>query len=141
MACVLVVEDQAENLKLMVYLLEAFGHKTLMARDGAEGMAVVARDRPDLVIMDLRMPGMDGYEAASLLKADPQLSSIPLVAVTAHAMVGDRERIMACGFDGYLTKPIDPQSFVHEVERYLPPGVERPGASAGGMRSWRGSSS
>jgi two-component system cell cycle response regulator len=127
MARVLVVEDQAENLDLMVYLLHAFGHQTLVARDGAEGMAVIARDRPDLVVMDLQMPVIDGYEAASLLKADPGLASIPLVAVTAYAMVGDRDRIMAAVFDGYLTKPIDPQSFVRDVERYLAPRAPEPG--------------
>ncbi len=130
MACVLVVEDKAENLDLMVYLLTAFGHETLVARDGAEGVAVVSQARPDLVVMDLQMPVMDGYQAASLLKADPGLSSIPIVAVTAYAMVGDRERIMAAGFDGYLTKPIDPQVSVRELERYLAPG-----ARAGGGRT------
>jgi CheY-like chemotaxis protein len=123
MARVLVVEDQAENLELMVYLLQAFGHQTLTAGNGAEGVAAVNRDHPDLVIMDLQMPVMDGYEAAKLLKADPAVAAIPLVAVTAYAMVGDRERIMACGFDGYMTKPIDPQTFVRELERYLAPSA------------------
>jgi CheY-like chemotaxis protein len=123
MARVLVVEDQAENLELMVYLLQAFGHETLTAADGAEGVAAVSQDHPDLVIMDLQMPVMDGYEAAKLLKADPAVAAIPLVAVTAYAMVGDRERIMACGFDGYMTKPIDPQTFVRELERYLAPSA------------------
>jgi CheY-like chemotaxis protein len=123
MARVLVVEDQAENLELMVYLLQAFGHQTLTAGNGAEGVAAVSRDHPDLVIMDLQMPVMDGYEAAKLLKADPAVATIPLVAVTAYAMVGDRERIMACGFDGYMTKPIDPQTFVRELERYLAPSA------------------
>jgi CheY-like chemotaxis protein len=123
MARVLVVEDQAENLELMVYLLQAFGHQTLTAGNGAEGVAAVSRDHPDLVIMDLQMPVMDGYEAAKLLKADPAVAAIPLVAVTAYAMVGDRERIMACGFDGYMTKPIDPQTFVRELERYLAPSA------------------
>jgi CheY-like chemotaxis protein len=119
MACVLVVEDQAENLNLMVYLLTAFGHGILVARNGAEGVAVVTRDRPDLVVMDLQMPEMDGYEAAWLLKADPAVSSIPLIAVTAYAMVGDRELIIASGFDGYMTKPIDPRTFVRDLERHL----------------------
>ncbi len=134
MASVLVVEDQAENLDLMVYLLKAFGHEVLVARNGSEGLAIAARDRPDLVVMDLQMPVMDGYEAASLLKADPAMSGIPLVAVTAYAMVGDRERIMASGFDGYLTKPIDPQTFVGELERHLaagPPGHGRAQARKG----------
>ena len=130
MARVLVVEDQAENLDLMVYLLSAFGHETMVARDGAEGVAVVTQGYPELVVMDLQMPVMNGYQAATQIKADPRLSSIPLVAVTAHAMVGDREQIIAAGFDGYLTKPIDPQVFVRELERYLVSGVARRGGGA-----------
>jgi two-component system cell cycle response regulator len=122
MARVLVVEDQDENLDLMVYLLTAFGHETLVARDGAAGLAVAAEGRPDLVVMDLQMPVMDGYEAAARLKADPVLARIPIVAVTANAMVGDQERILQRGFDGYLTKPIDPEVFVSELERHLIPG-------------------
>jgi CheY-like chemotaxis protein len=133
MALVLVVEDQDENLDLMVYLLTAFGHETLVARDGAEGVAVAAQARPDLVVMDLQMPVMDGYEAAARFKADPGLARIPVVAVTAYAMVGDQERILQRGFDGYLTKPIDPEVFVSELEKHLaartpvraqPPGQE-----------------
>jgi two-component system, cell cycle response regulator DivK len=123
MARVLVVEDQAENLDLMVYLLTAFGHEALVARNGAEGMAAVTRERPDLVVMDLQMPVLDGYTAASRIKRDPELSAIPLVAVTAYAMVGERERITAAGFDGYLTKPIDPMVFVRELEEYLRPSA------------------
>jgi two-component system, cell cycle response regulator DivK len=119
MARVLVVEDQDENLDLMVYLLTAFGHETLVARDGAEGLAVASLAHPDLVVMDLQMPVMDGYEAAARLRAVPELARIPLVAVTAYAMVGDQERILQHGFDGYLTKPIDPESFVSELERHL----------------------
>ena len=133
MARVLVVEDQDENLDLMVYLLTAFGHETLVARDGAEGLAVAAQARPDLVVMDLQMPVMDGYEAAAHLKADAGLAQVPIVAVTAYAMVGDQERILQRGFDGYLTKPIDPEVFVSELEKHLtsrtpalaqPPGQE-----------------
>jgi CheY-like chemotaxis protein len=134
MARVLVVEDQAENLDLMVYLLTAFGHEVLVARNGAEGMIAATRERPDLVVMDLQMPVLDGYTAASRLKRDPELSAIPLVAVTAYAMVGERERIMAAGFDGYLTKPIDPTAFVRQLEQYLKsstPGLSRPEGHGG----------
>jgi two-component system, cell cycle response regulator len=129
-ARVLVVEDQPENLSLMVYVLEAFGHEPLVAHDGAEGVAAVAERRPDVVVMDLQMPRMDGYQAARLLKSDPELRHIPLVAVSAYAMVGDREKVMAAGFDGYLTKPIDPRTFVQDVERLLervPQGTEGEG--------------
>src|SRR3984957_17884723 len=124
MARVLVVEDQDENLDLMVYLLNAFGHETLVARDGAQGLAVATQTHPDLVVMDLQMPVMDGYEAAARLKADPVLAQIPIVAVTAYAMVGDQERILQRGFDGYLTKPIDPEFFVGELERHLISGPQ-----------------
>jgi CheY-like chemotaxis protein len=120
MARVLVVEDNPDNLDLMTYLLSAFGHEVLTARDGAEGVATVEREQPDLVVMDLQMPVMDGYEAAGVIKANPATAAIPLVAVTAYAMVGDRETVMAAGFDGYLTKPIDAETFVRDLERHLP---------------------
>jgi CheY-like chemotaxis protein len=118
-ARVLVVEDKPENLDLLVYILTAFGHQPLVAHDGAEGLAAARELRPDIVVMDLQMPRMDGYQAARVFKGDPELRHIPLLAVSAYAMVGDREKVMACGFDGYLTKPIDPETFVQDVEGLL----------------------
>jgi CheY-like chemotaxis protein len=118
-ARVLVVEDKPENLDLLVYILTAFGHQPLVARDGVEGVAAARELRPDIVVMDLQMPRMDGYQAARAFKGDPGLRHIPLLAVSAYAMVGDREKVMASGFDGYLTKPIDPETFVDDVERLL----------------------
>ncbi len=126
-ARVLVVDDQRENLELMMYLLQAFGHETFAAADGEEGVAAATELRPDIVVMDLQMPKMSGFEAAAVLKADPALRAIPLVAVTAYAMVGDREKVMAAGFDGYITKPIEPETFVREVEAHLAPA---PGATS-----------
>jgi CheY-like chemotaxis protein len=120
MARVLVVEDKAENLDLMTYLLTAFGHEVLAARNGVEGVELTAAARPDLVVMDLQMPEMDGFEAARLIKGDRDLTQIPLIAVTAYAMVGDRDTVLAAGFDGYMTKPIEPEAFVRELERFLP---------------------
>ena len=119
MARVLVIEDNPENLELMTYLLRAFGHAVVTATDGAAGMAAAAREAPDLVVCDLHLPGVDGYEVARRLKADPELAAIPRVAVTALAMAGDRERGLAAGFDGYLTKPIDAERFVEQVEGFL----------------------
>jgi CheY-like chemotaxis protein len=119
MARVLVVEDKVENLELLIYILEAFGHEPLVAHDGAEGLAAAAGERPDIIVMDLQMPRMDGYEAAKALKADPDLRGIPVIAVSAYAMVGDREKVLAAGFDGYLTKPIDPETVVGDIERLL----------------------
>jgi len=118
-ARVLVVENKPENLELLVYILSAFGHQPLVAHDGVEGVAAARELRPDIVVMDLQMPRMDGYQAARALKGDPELRHIPLLAVSAYAMVGDWETVMASGFDGYLTKPIDPETFVHDVEQLL----------------------
>jgi len=118
-ARVLVIEDNVTNLDLMSYLLRAFGHQPLRATAGAAGVEAAARELPDLIVCDLQMPGADGFEVLRRLRADPATSSIPVVAVTAYAMVGDRERILAAGFDGYIAKPIEPQSFVLQLEAHL----------------------
>lgn len=115
---VLVIEDNADNLELMTYLLRMFGHEPLIARDGEQGIAAALNERPDLIICDIQLPGIDGEEVACRLKADPNLASIPLVAVTALAMVGDRDRLLAAGFDGYLAKPVEPETFVATVTSY-----------------------
>jgi two-component system cell cycle response regulator len=103
----------------MTYLLKAFGHSTLVATDGAEGVDIALRAEPDLILCDLALPRLSGLEVARLLKADAALRSVPLIAVTASAMAGDRDRVIASGFDGYITKPITPETFVSEVEAYL----------------------
>lgn len=122
MSRVLVVEDKAANRDLLRYLLEAGGHEVLMAENGAEGVAAADESRPDLVLMDLHMPVMDGFDAVARLKDHAELCRIPVVAVTAIAMVGDREKVLAAGFDGYLTKPIEPTTFVEEIGRFLSNG-------------------
>jgi CheY-like chemotaxis protein len=116
---ILVIEDNPANLELMIYLLRAFGHTTLSALDGEEGLARAMQDRPDLIICDIHLPKMDGYEVARRLKLDPECRTIPAVAVTASAMVGDRDRVLKAGFDGYLTKPITPETFVGQIEAFL----------------------
>jgi len=116
---ILVIEDMEENLEVITCLLSAFGHTVLTARDGEEGLEAAARERPDLILCDLRMPKVDGFEVAEQLKRDPELRRIPLVAVTALAMVGDRARVLMAGFDGYITKPIVPEEFPGEVQSYL----------------------
>src|SRR5438552_60694 len=105
----------------MTYLLSAFGHTVLAAELGRQGLEVARRERPDLIICDVQLPDMDGYEVARWLKSDPQLHSTPLVAVTALAMVGDRDRVLAAGFDSYLAKPIEPETFVRQMEAFLRP--------------------
>jgi CheY-like chemotaxis protein len=118
-ARILVIEDNPANRELMVYLLKAFHHTPLEAADGITGLERVRLDLPDLILCDLQLPGIDGYEIARQLKNDPSLSPIPLVAVTAYAMVGDRDAVLAAGFDGYITKPITPELFVGQVEAFL----------------------
>jgi two-component system cell cycle response regulator len=117
---ILIIEDNPTNLDLMTYLLAAFGHTPLTAQDGEEGLEVARREVPDLIICDVQLPIMDGYEVAHWLKSHPQLHVIPLVAVTALAMVGDRDKMLTAGFDGYIAKPISPETFVGEVEKFLP---------------------
>jgi two-component system, cell cycle response regulator len=118
--CILVVEDNEDNIRLIDYLLKAHGYAPLLARDGNEGVRLAIENHPDVVLLDIRMPGMDGYEVATALKAEPGLTGTRVVAVTASAMVGDREQIAAAGFDGYIDKPIDPETFIAQVERWLP---------------------
>jgi CheY-like chemotaxis protein len=116
---ILVIEDNPTNLELMTYLLKAFGHTTFAAHDGEEGVAAAIRIRPDLILCDLALPKLDGFGVAKQLKANPDFEAVPLIAVTASAMVGDRDKVIATGFDGYITKPITPETFVSEVEDYL----------------------
>ncbi|HXM19565.1 MAG TPA: response regulator [Candidatus Tumulicola sp.] len=119
-ARILIVEDNQANLHLMTYLLQAFGHSTTSVMDGLAGVAAIKAGSFDLVLTDVRMPGIDGYEMARRVKTDPATQKLRLIAVTAAAMVGDREHALAAGFDGYISKPIVPQRFVAEVDEYLP---------------------
>jgi two-component system, cell cycle response regulator len=117
-ARLLVIEDNAANLELMTYLLNAFGHATETARDGEEGLAKARGSQFDLVICDIQLPTLDGFEVARALKGSPG-GAPPLVAVTAFAQVGDREKLLASGFEGYISKPIVPEAFVRQIEAFL----------------------
>jgi len=129
MARILVIEDNPTNLELMRYVLAAFGHEVVPAEDGERGVEAAFHEHPDLIVCDLQLPGIDGLEVARRLKAHPVLRDIPLVAVTAFAMVGDRDRVLAGGFDGYIPKPIDPQAFISQIDTYLV-GANRANAAA-----------
>jgi len=120
-AQILVIEDNQTNLDLMVYLLRNYGYTPLTACNGEEGLEAARREIPHLIICDLQMPKLDGYEVARQVRLDPRLSKLPLVAVTAFTMRGDRDKVLAAGFDGYLGKPIVPEEFVSQVEAFLPP--------------------
>jgi CheY-like chemotaxis protein len=119
-ATILLVEDTPANLALATKLLRAAGHEVLTTSTATAGIAV-ARDRlPDLVLMDLGLPDMDGWQALREIRADKQAAALHVVAFTADAMLGDRERALAAGFDGYMSKPIDFATFAESVERHLP---------------------
>jgi CheY-like chemotaxis protein len=123
-AHVLVIEDHPDNQKLVRYLLRAAGHRVRIATSGPDGIELAMADRPDVILIDLDMPGMDGYETVARLRQQAQFDNVPLVAVTALAMVGDREAVLRRGFDGYLPKPIEPALFAGQVAVFLqhPPG-------------------
>ena len=119
-ARILIVEDTPHNLQLMTYLLETHKHTVIPADTGERGVELAQASRPDLVVMDLQLPGIDGYQALATLRSSPGLADVPVIAVTSFAMVGDRDRALGAGFDDYLTKPIDPQTFRQEINTHLP---------------------
>ncbi|HEV2036584.1 MAG TPA: response regulator [Candidatus Dormibacteraeota bacterium] len=119
---ILVVEDNKASSDLVAYLLRAAGHAVVTCTDGAEAIAIAGREHPRMVVMDLQLERMNGLEAAAVLAADPQLSAIPRVAVTAYAMVADRDRVLKSGlFQGYLAKPIEPTTFAAQIEAFFVP--------------------
>jgi len=118
-ARILIIEDNPANIELMSFLLSAYGHAPLSAADGPRGVAAARSERPDLIACDVNLPGMDGFAVLAELKGDPALAGVPILAVTALAMTGDREKVLAAGFDGYISKPIEPESFVAELEAFL----------------------
>lgn len=125
MARVLVIEDNAINLELLSYMLQAWQHQVLQAGDGATGLETARRERPDLILCDLQMPGMDGHAVARALRADPLLRGIPRLAVTALARDADRDLALDSGFDAVITKPIDPAQFMAGLQPFLN-GISRP---------------
>jgi two-component system cell cycle response regulator DivK len=112
---VLIVEDNEKNLKLVRDLLQYHGFRTLEAGDAETGLRVAAQSRPDVILMDIELPGMDGVTALEHLRADPSTAAVPVVAVTASVMPVDRERFAAAGFDGCIVKPIDTKTFPGQV--------------------------
>jgi two-component system cell cycle response regulator DivK len=116
---VLVVEDNERSLKLACDVLQLRGYATIAARTGAEAVVVAATQQPALVLLDVALPDMDGVETLNALRANPRTAAIPVVAVTAFAMKGDRERLLESGFDGYVAKPIDVATFVDDVTAHI----------------------
>jgi two-component system cell cycle response regulator DivK len=119
MARVLIVEDNPTNMTLAVFLLQSVGHTVLSAKDAEAGLTLARDEQPNLILMDIQIPGMDGLEATVLLKRDEATSAIPVIALTALAMKGDEERIRAAGCDGYIAKPMRYKDFLAAIEAQL----------------------
>lgn len=124
---ILLIEDNEQNRYLATFLLERHGYRVEVAADGLAGVSAATASPPDLILLDIQLPGMDGHAVARTLRSNAALARVPIIAVTSYAMVGDREKVLAAGCDGYLEKPIDPETFVASIE-----------AIAGFPRSTRG---
>lgn len=116
----LIIEDNEQNLYLMRFLLEKSGFTIIGAEDGRKGIDMALSCQPLAILLDIQLPEMDGYAVATELKKHRELDSVPIIAVTSYAMVGDREQILAAGATGYIEKPINPETFVAEIIHYLP---------------------
>lgn len=119
MSRVLVIEDNDQNMYLLTFILGKMGHEVLQAVTGELGVEAAERERPDLVLMDIQLPGIDGYEATRRIRASSSARHVPIVAVTSFAMTGDRERLLAAGCNGYIEKPIDPDTIVAQLAAFL----------------------
>ena len=116
---VLVIEDIETNLLLLRTILQKIGHQVIEARNGEDGVELAISQHPDLILMDIQLPGMDGYMATKLIRENETTKNIPIIAITSYAMVGDREKTLAAGCTAYLEKPIDPESFIEELRKYI----------------------
>ena len=117
---ILLIEDHEQNRYLATFLLEKHGYAVVSASDGRAGIELAKTANPALILLDIQLPLMDGHTVARELRSEPALRNIPIIAVTSYAMVGDREKSLAAGCSGYLEKPINPDTFVTEIERFLP---------------------
>jgi two-component system cell cycle response regulator DivK len=117
---ILLIEDNEQNRYLAAFLLERHGHQVVCAADGPRGIQIAEQSQPNLILLDIQLPLMDGYAVARALRERPALRGTPIIAVTSYAMVGDREKCLAAGCNGYIEKPINPETFVSEIEKFLP---------------------
>lgn len=117
---ILVVEDDAQNSYLIRFILEKSGYAVVAVGDGAQAVEAASAESPDLILMDMLLPKMSGYDATRAIKADPDTADVTVIALTAYSMKGDRERILEAGCDGYISKPIDPETFVSQMEEFMP---------------------
>lgn len=116
---VLVVEDNEKNMYLISFILEKMGHRVIAAGTGEDGVELAIRERPDLILMDIQLPGIDGVETTRRIREIKDCSAIPIIAITSYAMTGDRERLLATGCNGYIEKPINPETIMGEIAAHL----------------------
>ena len=119
---ILVIEDNEQNMYLTEFILSQHGHSVLKASNGPDGIALAQQKKPDVILLDIQLPGMDGYAIAHALKGDEGTKKIPIIAVTSYAMRGDREKVLAAGCEGYIEKQINPATFMNQILAYLPGG-------------------
>jgi len=117
---ILVVEDNEANLYLIRFMLKKSGYKVIEAMDGTKGVELAVKKKPDLIIMDIQLPDINGLEVTKRIRASEVGSDIPIIALTSYAMAGDREKALAAGCTGYIEKPINPETFMAEIEKYVP---------------------
>ncbi|MDI1260771.1 response regulator [Aquabacterium sp.] len=122
----LIIEDNAANMELVRYLLTFSGYKVLLAHDGQQGLQMALNERPDLIICDLQMPRLDGYQVLEQLRSSSQGEQPIVIAVTAFSMPNDRQKSLTAGFNGYISKPIEPENFVSQLESFLPEQMRLP---------------
>ena len=116
---ILIIEDNEQNLYLLSFILGKHGYETFSARDGQEGINMAVSVRPDLILLDIQLPIMDGYAVARQLRSNTGLARVPIIAVTSYAMTGDREKTIEAGCNGYIEKPINPDTFLQQIEEHL----------------------
>jgi len=116
---VLIIEDNEKNLYLLRFLIENLGHQVIDARDGKSGVNIAINEKPDVILMDIQLPVMDGYEATRQIRSKGELKDIPIIAITSYAMVGDREKTLNAGCTDYVEKPIQPETFLQKIKVYL----------------------
>lgn len=119
---VLLIEDNVQNRYLVIFLLEAHGFSVVTAVDGLSAIELSKTFLPSIILLDIQLPKLDGYQVARILRQDSRLRQVPIVAVTSYAMKGDHENVLAAGCDGYIEKPIDPETFVSEIRKFMHSG-------------------
>jgi len=116
---ILVIEDNETNIYLIGFILKKDGHEVIEARSGEEGLELAVKEKPDLILMDIQLPGIDGLETTKRIRESETDKKVPIVALTSYAMTGDREKSLAAGCTGYIEKPINPDTFMSEIEKYF----------------------